>query len=414
MEFMWNYKLNTILTIVSVIFIFTYQLSIFSYASKLLVKSSSNKITMLFLATINTFIFILYKMVNPPFYILIIIFMVTLIIEFKYISKADYIQIFCGAAIFTLHFSAFIVPLIAIFSNITKTSPLKMLDRSNYEGVIIIIACTAFILAQELVKSRIDNTSIERATVKSEYSIMLSISIIFAVLFQIVNAFFLFQKTVYIQQVWLSLTTSISSLAVFYLFFLYAIKLIDENVYKHYSDKAKNEKEEIVKQKETLMKIMEKDELTKVYNRRYILGTLEKMCKEEEMFGVLFVDVNGLKYTNDTYGHNDGDRLLVRIADAILRGINESDLVARIGGDEFLVIIKNLTDQTLEENINKIIENIENENKLEEFLISASIGCVLVNEEIKKLGYGQILSLADENMRKNKKSFYENKGDELL
>ncbi len=209
------------------------------------------------------------------------------------------------------------------------------------------------------------------------------------------------------------MVTSLASLLLFYLFFLYSIRLVNSSLYKRYSDNAISEQEKILKQKSDLQRKVERDDLTGAYNRKYILHLLEKMCEEESLFYVLFIDINALKYTNDNFGHTAGDRLITKISDSITSAVRAEDSVARIGGDEFLVIIGDLHQADFGNLIERIRHNIDVQNETEEFLVSASIGYVFVDSEIREKGSSHILSLADENMRKNKELFYEKRKENV-
>ncbi len=401
-------NLNSILLVISLAFMFSYQYSIFMYASNLLIGGSKNKALFVLLAAINTVLFCVYQLLHAPYYLIIITFFLALNIEFKLTSRANYIQIFCGTSIFVLHISAFITPIIAIFSNAVGVTPEELLRGTNYDYLIVIIACSFLIIAQEVVKKHIDNKSIQRVSTQGKYSVMLLVSVMLVVMFQIAHAFLLINDSLYIEQIVLTGAVSLGSLLVFYLFFLYAIGLINANLYKRYSDKVISEQKDISEKKETLTRKSERDDLTGVYNRRYVMQVLENLCasQDSEPFYVLFMDINGLKYTNDTLGHSAGDRLITNIATAIMCAIREDDVLARIGGDEFLVVASNILEQNCDTVIERIYDAIAERDKTEEFLVSASIGSVLVDDGMKKMGTSHILSVADENMRINKERFY--------
>ena len=64
---------------------------------------------------------------------------------------------------------------------------------------------------------------------------------------------------------------------------------------------------------------------------------------------MLFVDLDGLKMINDTFGHRAGDQALIQVADLLAKGVRRSDLVARIGGDEFGILLENANEDSAHE-----------------------------------------------------------------
>ena len=85
------------------------------------------------------------------------------------------------------------------------------------------------------------------------------------------------------------------------------------------------------------------DPLTGLFNRRYFLSVLEKQIAQVRRSGgsvsLLILDVDNFKRINDRFGHPEGDRVLRRVADAIVASSRRSDVVARWGGEEFAIIL---------------------------------------------------------------------------
>ncbi|MBM3524480.1 MAG: sensor domain-containing diguanylate cyclase [Alphaproteobacteria bacterium] len=85
------------------------------------------------------------------------------------------------------------------------------------------------------------------------------------------------------------------------------------------------------------------DDLTKLFNYRYLTQYLEaevKRClRYKKKVSVLFVDVDGFKSINDSFGHLAGSHALVEVGDVLRRIVRETDVVARYGGDEFVVVL---------------------------------------------------------------------------
>lgn len=85
------------------------------------------------------------------------------------------------------------------------------------------------------------------------------------------------------------------------------------------------------------------DELTKLYNRRYFNSHLDGLLLQAEdqnkSVSLLMIDIDHFKSINDTYGHDEGDKVLVEVAQRIKRHVRDCDLVARLGGEEFVVVM---------------------------------------------------------------------------
>lgn len=89
---------------------------------------------------------------------------------------------------------------------------------------------------------------------------------------------------------------------------------------------------------ERLIYVAEHDELTSSFNRNALMKREVELSKTTGSVGIVFADVNGLKYANDNFGHDEGDRLLIRAADLIAKHYERNHLY-RVGGDEFVVVI---------------------------------------------------------------------------
>ncbi len=116
------------------------------------------------------------------------------------------------------------------------------------------------------------------------------------------------------------------------------------------------------------------DELTGLYNRTYYREQLEHFERSKVMpLSIVLADLNGLKITNDTLGHEIGDQLLNKIAEILKSNCGENDSVARIGGDEFVVLMPGGTDQMAQTLCNKVKIACD-EAKMDPIKLSVALG----------------------------------------
>ncbi len=125
---------------------------------------------------------------------------------------------------------------------------------------------------------------------------------------------------------------------------------------------------------EIILDLTFRDQLTNLYNRRYFEDKIIEMSKEDLLpMAIIMIDVNGLKLTNDAFGHLMGDQLLKKVANALNHCNSGNCFVSRIGGDEFVIVYPN----TEKEEVEKIVETIHSkisQEKLENIVISISAG----------------------------------------
>ena len=118
------------------------------------------------------------------------------------------------------------------------------------------------------------------------------------------------------------------------------------------------------------------DSLTGLYNRNFFDGEMERLSDGRHApIGIIVCDLDGLKSVNDTQGHLFGDRLIVKAADILRTNLRFSDIVARIGGDEFAVLLTNVTREAIERLLGRIRSAVQDYNNTNPDLpLSISMG----------------------------------------
>lgn len=113
-----------------------------------------------------------------------------------------------------------------------------------------------------------------------------------------------------------------------------------------------------------LEQLADQDSLAPIANRRAFVRELSRIMAFSERYNspssIIYFDVNGLKPINDTYGHPAGDAALMLVADQLVENIRESDVVGRLGGDEFGVILSQADEATAEEKARSLAAQIGN------------------------------------------------------
>lgn len=150
------------------------------------------------------------------------------------------------------------------------------------------------------------------------------------------------------------------------------------------------------------------DDLTCLYNRRAFFAAAAQQLKvarrNSKNILLLFCDVDDLKSINDTYGHREGDMALVRTADAIEEAFRDSDILARIGGDEFAVLATLDGNECGEILVERLNQSLNKSNAKEpRYTLSVSIGAARFNPR-KPLSLGELMAEADKAMYEQKPS----------
>jgi len=157
-----------------------------------------------------------------------------------------------------------------------------------------------------------------------------------------------------------------------------------------------------------LEKLAHFDVLTGCYARGYGLSLFERQIKSAQRrktsILLLYLDLDGLKYINDTFGHKEGDKALKEAAKFFKSTLREVDIICRMGGDEFLLIFpdSSLNDVPLiKERITNKLKEL-NKNLNNPYKISFSIGLSCYNPS-NPLSIEELIKIADENMYEEKK-----------
>ncbi|HDF4187654.1 TPA: GGDEF domain-containing protein [Clostridioides difficile] len=179
--------------------------------------------------------------------------------------------------------------------------------------------------------------------------------------------------------------------------FINHIYSIEKNIYlekEHH--RLKMIKQEQLLKVNLLKKKANIDELTSAYNRKFAFEKIQHYINNNLLFSLIYIDLDKLKTINDTYGHLAGDNYIINFSSIVIENLGIDDIFARIGGDEFIVIMPKSNENTTKEFIEKISKIMDN-------TISFSYGIVEVSSE-NKMTVEEIINIADIRMYTNKQN----------
>ena len=166
-----------------------------------------------------------------------------------------------------------------------------------------------------------------------------------------------------------------------------------------------------------LERIANTDGLTGTFNRYYFTRELERIIQnalrfQRLHFSIFLIDLNGLKRVNDQYGHQQGDKMIIKAGELLLNICRKSDIVCRFGGDEYVVLCPStnheqavrLKDRLRNQEKESFLMCEDSQGKTELIPIRISIGLCSSSEEIAP---NKVLEMSDQRMYQDKSNFYE-------
>ncbi len=387
-----------LLAIVSFIF---YNVQAVEYSRKILKDFTRVKLSIVLTTLINTVLLFAGHSIGVPLPVMYLLAFFVLFTEFKFFSQSSFRQLLFGASIFLLHIVLINITVSVVLAMITDNTLYLTIygDESLYYLTIAItfLICSLFLI-------------FFKQFVKVEQIIILSNDTYATIFINVVSCFMnfylLFDSILFtikirfpMEMMFLLSTVAVSGI-VFYLCLVHCIKISKLSHFKTKFYRLSQELHEKVEMEKQLRNIAFKDHLTGCYTRTYALDFLGTLIQSKEIdFAVVYIDMDKLKAVNDSYGHGEGDQYIRSVSEAVFSNIRSCDVLARMGGDEFLLILPGSEEQGAHSVMDRALSQIQGDAKKKDlpYLPNLSYGVVCVSKN-DELSIKELLEIADSRM----------------
>ncbi len=315
----------------------------FSYIEKVLSNIRLNNIVKLGVAIFNTVLYLLLSSIGIGLPIVYLGGYVTIFFEFLFIYKIRLRSVVYVSSTFMLNIVAIRNIVLSVMSVVT-TLPLYKISGNDtiYNLSLFInffILDILMLLFQKEKFVKFQDLSNFSHMKNQENFAALNSSVIFIYLLAFSSTHNYEVEEVNLAV--LNILTPLILVFLYYLTFAFAIRMSKTLAAERRSMELEKELMESEMAKMRFKNMAYLDPLTAIFNRRYCMDKLTELKETGQGFSLCFVDMDKLKYVNDMFGHAEGDRYIKICAEMLSRSFRKNDIISRVGGDEFVIILPN-------------------------------------------------------------------------
>ncbi len=364
-----------------------------------------------FFPILTATVFISIYLLDFPYVAIYLIIYCFYFFMFRCLSKAPTRQIWFATSSFLLNISVIHSLALVLSSLILRLPLIEIYSNQNLFFITAVITYIFLYFVLLAAQKHLSGSKLVEISTAKVYSEIMSATSTILFLFLTFATWLLFHSVLNIP-LYISIISSILFvLVMYYCLFFFNTYITVLHPYKRKADEAAKLHNQVIKKKLDTEYKLYTDDLTNLYNKRFIYYKIDELCANKQTnFALIYADLVALKTVNDTYGHKAGDRYIVSVANALQKAIREDDFSARIGGDEFVIILIDVSNSDLESVVNRIRNLIEGIDKKELFTVHANLGYKWFNIFEKTHTRESLLHMVDDLMKHDKKSFYKKGG----
>ncbi len=377
------------------------------FAKSILHGTTDSRWDCVLIALFNTVLYHAIYLLGGSYPLMLWVSGALFLLEFAIISKTDLRQLFFGASVFGFNIIAVSVVVFVSYCHLIGVPTLEVFENDNIFYISNFFSQLMLVVVLKMVKGIVPLDKLRGMSSTRQYSEVVTLTAACMSMYLIITAWVVMAEELYVFYLF-STIVSVSVMAIaFYCLFFFNVNLISLYSFKRKSDRADVMRRKNIEKQTVAEKRLYTDELTGTYNKLFIERKLDEFCQREGFsFAVIYSDLASLKHVNDNYGHAVGDEYIKGIADIFRNSVREDDYVARIGGDEFLVLLDSVEEAELHTVVSRIKRNITIVAETVEYRMHANLGFTVVGPDSPIRDKLQILEEADRYMREDKKEYY--------
>lgn len=388
--------------------VLSYHLLALRFASRILTGFRGGPAQITLAAIANTGLLFFTRQLELPYALVYLLMTLVVVAEFCAMSEACFREALLGSSIFMAHLCSMHLFCTGLYAQLLHASPILILRDpalySNSLSLTFLLALLTLLLFPRLIKvEEIIGLIRHRA-----YSWMVCAIAVFVIAYTGVDAQMLMADEPFSHLLYACTLTAAESMALFYILLHYTLYCLKLSGQKERLAALTLRKSESACRRSDLEERRTHDCLTGCYNRAFLLEKLDELLRAGQPgLAVLFLDVNGMKCVNDTLGHATGDRYLRFVSGAITASTRAHDFVGRFAGDEFVVLLRQISEEELPGVCARIKQSVEQAPGLAVGPApSVSVGYVYVDGAHVGWDGARLLEEADRVMLLDKARYY--------
>lgn len=397
-------NLENTLLILSCICFASYNILGLIYSQKILLDFRKKYLGVIFTTFINTLL-LFYGFYNDiPLPIRYIIAFIVLILEFKLFSNSRIAQIIFGASMFIIHIILIELLTLSTMSLVTSSNIYEISHNNVTFYINIIITFLISPIALIIFNKFIIISDIKLISETKKYVNGINLLACVIICYLCIDSIMFHINESFLGQEEFIILTCLLTMIILYTVLIHTLKICKNSHQESRLNMLKRQFQEHVEVEDKLKIMAFRDHLTGSFSRGYMLEKFQKYLDDKKnVFCIAFIDIDNLKYVNDTFGHKEGDNYICSVAKMLSYSIRQFDILARMGGDEFMILFNNTDEKNAEIAMQRSINNILKLSKSLDikYNMSISYGLCTITED-SNLTINQIIEQADAKMYKNK------------